>query len=258
MRCYLSKGRAACLCLLTILALLTLSPAQATEQTAATQGVQIDLIGDSLAQGLWVGLAHKFRADKSVTIVDHSQIGTGIARDDILDWTQEVEKIVKDKPVKLAAIMIGGNDGQPIRIEGQKYREKVGTDLWKQTYGDRVERIMTVLKDSGAGVYWVGLPVQRDAARNQIGQMINDIVRERATKTGVTFVDIYPLSADANGLYAAYLPDSTGHKRLMRNPDGLHFTADGWFAVSDFLVGKFTKSEAAAVLINAGTSKAAP
>lgn len=229
--------------------------AEAAQGSEVKEALRIDLFGDSLAQGLWVGLAHKYRAEKSVTIADRSQIGTGITRDDVYDWPKEIGGLLKASPVKIAVVMIGGNDGQPIRVAGKEYREKVGTELWKQTYGDRVEQVIAALQSSGAAVYWVSLPIQRDAARDETGRMINDIVRDRAGKRGATFVDIYPLFADAQGHYSAYLPDKSGRSRLMRASDGLHFTADGWFAVSDYLIEQMAKNQAIAAMIEAVTPK---
>src|ERR671937_513986 len=58
-------------------------------------------------------------------------------------------------------------------------------------------------------------------------QMINQIIRERAYVNGVKYVDAYEGFVDDIGNFNPYGPDLTGKMRILREPDGVHFTPAG-------------------------------
>jgi hypothetical protein len=58
-------------------------------------------------------------------------------------------------------------------------------------------------------------------------EMMNTIYREEAAKLPwVEYLDTWPLFADENGRYSAYL-EIDGEETLVRNPDGVHLVRDG-------------------------------
>ena len=60
---------------------------------------------------------------------------------------------------------------------------------------------------------------------NEPAQVMNDIAREKAYLNGIKFIDIQAHFADEGGNYAPYGPDITGKQRLLREADGVLFTA---------------------------------
>ena len=62
---------------------------------------------------------------------------------------------------------------------------------------------------------------------NEPAQVMNDIAREKAYLNGIKFIDIQAHFADEGGNYTPYGPDITGKQRLLREADGVLFTAAG-------------------------------
>src|SRR4029077_15623087 len=70
-------------------------------------------------------------------------------------------------------------------------------------------------------------PIMRRPEANDPAQSMNDIVRDKAYLNGIKFIDIQAHFADEAGNYAPYGPDITGKQRLLREADGMLFTAPG-------------------------------
>ena len=59
-------------------------------------------------------------------------------------------------------------------------------------------------------------------------KLINAVgLSEAVLHPGVAYVDSWSLFVDGKGHYAAYLPDASGRKELVRTPDGIHLTPAG-------------------------------
>jgi hypothetical protein len=56
---------------------------------------------------------------------------------------------------------------------------------------------------------------------------INDLVRERVTRAGATYVDVWPGFVDDRNRYTATGPDLEGQNAKLRTSDGVHFTHAG-------------------------------
>ena len=95
-------------------------------------------------------------------------------------------------------------------------------------YGARVRDAMHRLTSGGARVLWVGQPIMRptgyDAAMRRLTDLHAEVARE---VPGVTYVPTRTLFADADGGYAAVLPDEEGIPQSMRGGDGIHLTRAG-------------------------------
>ena len=67
-------------------------------------------------------------------------------------------------------------------------------------------------------------------------ERLNPIYEQAAHETGVTFVPLWELTADADGNFTSYLPDHEGRSRLMRHNDGVHFTSRGYAMIADHIL----------------------
>ncbi len=103
----------------------------------------------------------------------------------------------------------------------------VGSEAWRTEYGARADRLIKQLKKRNIAVYWVGLPNVRRSDANEDVQMMNNIVRERTYLNGFKYIDAYTGFMDETGGYSAYGPDVTGKIRILREGDGVYFTAAG-------------------------------
>jgi len=92
-----------------------------------------------------------------------------------------------------------------------------------------MDRFVNTLRDQGAMVYWVGLPVMR---KPEFDSQISDMLAfydARMTALGVPYIDVKALSEDANGEFNDYLPVAgSAEPRLMRANDGIHMTMAGY------------------------------
>ncbi|MBI1384591.1 MAG: DUF459 domain-containing protein [Rhizobiales bacterium] len=188
---------------------------------------RILIIGDSLGGQLYIGLYEAYRGDKTVKIDRLTKISSGMVRDDFYDWNKAAEEIAERERADIVIMMLGGNDNQPIRVEGQRYREKLLTDLWKETYAARVEALIRSFTSRGARFYWVGMPIQKNARDDAVGQAINGIFSAESAKAGSGYIDTYELFSGPGGTYVTHLTDDQGNRKLMRESDGMHFSNSG-------------------------------
>ena len=226
--------------------------AKNTDKTDVVRRVLI--IGDSLGGSLWNGVYHHYHGDRSVKLIRHTRVSTGIAREDEYDWNKAAKQLVKRHKIDIVLMLIGGNDGQPIRVKGKRYRERFGTQPWQKTYGDRVEALINTFQEAGAKFYWVGMPIQRSRRQDKFGRTINDIFAERCKKTGARYIDIYKMFSAPSGHYSARLKNEKGRRHLMRARDGIHFATHGVLWLGR-VVGKIVDDDYTASLKTAMNDK---
>ncbi|PLX36403.1 MAG: hypothetical protein C0605_08200 [Hyphomicrobiales bacterium] len=193
---------------------------------ATTTGVKVIVIGDSLGDGLWAGLYRAYRDDKTVKVVKKTRISTGFGIPSKYDWNQNLVTILKQNKADYAAVMIGANDWGGARSQRRWYN--IGTPGWEKVYGERIEDFMRKLKAANIESYWVGLPVMRKSRFKKSARILNEIFRQKAAITGVTYIESWSHFADKAGNYKAYGPDIDGRKTLLRASDGTHFTPAGY------------------------------
>jgi uncharacterized protein len=187
---------------------------------------RMQVVGDSLAEGLLSGLFEAFGSDARIQLQRRPRALTGLVRAEAEEEIKALAESLAREPTHIAVVMVGLYDRLPFRQHGVG-RMLMGSQEWRAEYGRRVDRVMKLLKGRGAAVYWVGLPVVRRFEWNDAVQMINEIIRERAYLNGLKFIDVYDGFVDESGAYSAYGPDLTGKMRLLREADGVHFAAAG-------------------------------
>ncbi|MFV2091817.1 MAG: DUF459 domain-containing protein, partial [Hyphomicrobiales bacterium] len=199
----------------------TLEGAAAGDKTAT----RIVVFGDSLASGLWQGLAGSIGTEKKFQVLKKTKVSSGIVRDDFYDWGKVVDLVLKDQRVDIAVWMLGVNDGQSMRTKKAKLPPR--SKEWMEQYRARVDKIIKAFQAKGTAVYWVGLPIMRSQRISGNVAFFNEIVRERVELAGARYVDIWDGFADQSGKYDAYGPDLAGKKRKLRQANGVHLTKRG-------------------------------
>ena len=190
---------------------------------------RVVVLGDSLGEGLWAGLYRAFEEDKNLEFIQHSKPNTGFARAGSYDRNEELAKLLTADIYQIAIVMFGGNDAQAIR--SGKDLLKVGSEGWREIYGQRVETFIKQLRAANIAVYWVGLPIMRSATQNEDAEALNDVFREKAFINGAKFVETWNGFADEAGRYSPYGPDMTGQVKRLRADDGVHFTMRGYLNI---------------------------
>src|SRR5215470_11057918 len=222
--------------LAVMIVLLVLAPAwpgAAQEEPTGTSYItpfpegdvyKLQAYGDPFAEGLLGGLTEAFAGDTRLDLARRHRALAGLARAEF-DDEMKAEEASKDT-FHIGVVMLGFWDRIHMRVSPRD-RLLLGSREWREEYGKRVDRLIKTLKRKGLALYWVGLPIMRRSDVNETAQAMNDVVREKAYLNGIKFIDIQAQFADEGGNYAPYGPDITGKQRLLREADGMLFTAAG-------------------------------
>ncbi len=225
-----------------VLSLLCLLPhvARAQQGTAPVQRSYINpfptgdryrvlVIGDSLGDGLWSGLYRAFEEDANLEFVKRAKVNGGLLS---ANWESDLDDALKDGTYQIAVVMYGANDDQAIKVG--KDLVKVGSEAWRQAYGERVEKVIKKLRAANLAIYWVGLPIMRSPTQSTDAEAMNEVYREKAFINGAKYVDTWNGFMDEGGRFSAYGPDMTGQVKRLRADDGVLFTMRGYVKLAHF------------------------
>ena len=226
---------ALCVWLAPALAQQASTPVQRSYITPFPNGdrYRVVVLGDSLGDGLWSGLYRAFEDDATLEFIQRAKPSTGFARPDSYDWSAEVADLLKKETYQIAIIMFGANDAQAIK-SGKDWL-KVGSEGWREIYGQRVEAFIKKLRAANIAVYWVGLPIMRSPGQNSDAEALNEVYREKAFINGAKFIDTWNGFTDEGGRYSPYGPDMSGQVKRLRADDGVHFTMRGYLKLAHFV-----------------------
>lgn len=199
--------------------------------------VRIGVFGDSFGDGIWSALYHQLSRKAGYQVVKYSQQATGFTRYRTLNLEDHDRARLAKAPVDIAVISFGANDMMGVADGGHVYA--LLTPNWKAAIARRVTSYVAMLRGQGAIVYWVGLPKMREAAYDADVVRMNIFYRDLMRQLGVAYVDTASYSIDADGRYAAYLPDvNSGKPVLIRANDGIHMSMNGYIRVTRGLAGR--------------------
>jgi len=204
---------------------------------AAGRPVRVGVFGDSFGDGIWSALYNQLSRKSGYQVVKFSQQATGFTRYKTLNLEQHDRARLANAPVDVAVISFGANDMMGVADGGHVYA--LLTPNWKAAIARRVTSYVGMLRDQGAIIYWIGLPKMREASYDVDVVRMNAFYRDLMGRLGVAFIETAPYSVDADGRYAAYLPDpATGKPQLMRANDGIHMSMNGYIRITRGLAGR--------------------
>ena len=189
--------------------------------------LRVAVVGDSLSQGLGVGVEQAFNANVT-RVLSLGKQSTGLSRQDYFNWPRAMREIETGFRPDIVFIMLGTNDGQAqISRDGESI--PVGSTAWVAAYRERAAAFLREATSEGTRVVWLGLPIVRDKDRWTFYQRVNDIYEQVAASDPLaTYVDTWdPLEARDGG-YSAFLRNERGVVQEMRSADGMHFTPTGY------------------------------
>ena len=182
--------------------------------------------GDSLAQPLDVQLARTLAGDGVQTVRD-AHLGTGISKTDIVDWGLLSTQQVKRRKPEAVVMFMGANEGFPFPAAGGKKVECCGP-AWAVVYATRARRMMDTYRRAGAArVYWLTLPLPRDAHRQEIARAVNAAIAVAAQpfRSQVRVLDMTTVFTPGGRYRVAQ--DVGGRDTIVRRPDGIHLNDAG-------------------------------
>ena len=204
----------------------------------ATDPLRILVLGDSLSGHLGPSLSNALTG-KPVDVKLDEEVGTGLARPDVVDWPTELTNNMASFNPDVVVIIVGGNDNQDLRtatgwIPITNYPE------WKAEYQRRIAQMLDIAAKPGVSVYWIGLPVMNRPSLEKVVPDVNAMIQAEAAArpTQVTYVDSNTALAGPDGSFQTYAPGPDGKPVQIRENDGVHPTGAGM----DRIVGLFVNN----------------
>jgi hypothetical protein len=190
--------------------------------------IEIGVFGDSFGDGIWAGLYNQLRRDPRFEVRQYSERSTGFTRYRSLNLLDDIRAKLDREPVDIAIVSFGANDTQGIFSDGHGFAYM--SEGWQRIVTERVTAVVQLLRERGVTVYWVGLPKMRDLHFDTDIEAMNRFYAARMAALGVPYVETAPMSVDADGHYAPYLPVQPGssERQLARANDGIHMTIPGY------------------------------
>jgi hypothetical protein len=182
--------------------------------------------GDSMSQPLDVELARGLAASGVHTIRD-AHLGSGISKTSIVDWGRLSSQQVRERKPDAVVVFLGANEGFPIPGAGGRLVSCCGP-AWAALYATRARKMMDTYRRRGAArVYWLTLPLPRDAARRKIVQSVNVAVAVAAQpyRAQVRILDMAQVFTPGGRFRAAMPVD--GEETVVRESDGVHLNEAG-------------------------------
>ncbi len=206
-----------------------LARAEEKEKDKPPAPVNLVVFGDSLADGLWGSYTRAYVRLRHIKVVRATQNSSGFTAS---NYEQELEKRLAAGKIDLLVMQVGANDRQrAFAPEGREWAV-FQTPKWHEFYRQRIGRFLALVQAKKINTVWVGLPIMRKEDARADAKMMNGIYREMSEQHGVPFVDIWAVTANAEGEYDAYREDEKGRKRRFRADDGIHFTEMGYDVVA--------------------------
>jgi hypothetical protein len=222
-------------------------PQHLLDTVKAGKPVRVGVFGDSFGDGVWSALYRLLPASEQYRVVKYSQQSTGFTRYASLNLEEHAkQQLAADGPIDVAVISFGANDTQGV-YAGGGHAAALMTPEWQRVIGARVDSFVALMRARGAMVYWVGLPKMRAAAFDSDIAAMNDFYTARMKALSVPFIDVRPMTVDAAGNFAPYLPDPVSHeRRLLRANDGVHMSMNGYVVITRGLASRIKAYVAAA------------
>lgn len=195
---------------------------------------RVVVFGDSQAQGVAGGLQRVLLGDPRYKVFNRTHPGAALVHAES-EWLAPVQNFVGKEKAEIAVVMFGANDRLDMREEKGAY-VRFRTDIWRETYAKRIDRILEALNGSGLKIIWCGNPIARSATYSADMSFINDIYAEEVAKFGGQFLPLWTVIADDKGQFTAYGEDRSGTKERLRNDDGIHFTAAGYELIAERVI----------------------
>jgi lysophospholipase L1-like esterase len=192
--------------------------------------------GDSMSMPLDADLA-QLLVPKGVKVDRDPHLGTSISKSDLVDWGRlSVQQVRKDKP-DAVVMFLGANEGWP--MAGPRGRQvQCCNAQWAAIYAQRVRVMANTYRRNGAArVYWLTLPMPREASRQKIARVVN-----AAIQVGLQPWADQTRVIDTVGVFTPHgyrdAMSIKGKQTIVRQADGIHLNDAGSSLLAGIVVGK--------------------
>lgn len=194
---------------------------------SAQDPARLLIAGDSDAGTFGPYLEQLMDETGMVTTTLDYKVSSGLTRPDFFDWPARFAEQVPAIDPDIVVVTFGGNDAQPIRIDGTPY--DLDEPEWTEEYRRRVGAAMDLLGADGRTLIWVGIP---NAASEEFTQRLlvqrDAVLAELAEHPDVVYIDTWNRFSGRNGGYAEFVIDPRdGQGKDVRADDGFHLNTNG-------------------------------
>ncbi len=186
---------------------------------------KILVVGDFLAGGLGVGMDAAFQDSPGILIETHSNVASGLVRDDYYNWPAQLTKFMDEAKPAMVVVMLGANDRQQMVTDVGK--EKFRTDGWYAEYQRRVLAFAKDVTSRKIPLLWVGLPAFDSPSMMADAVQMNQVYRKQVESMGGEFVDIWDGFVSEGGDFIVTGSDINGQQVRLRTSDGINMTEAG-------------------------------
>lgn len=181
--------------------------------------LRVLVVGDSLMGFVGAAIARDLDG-APITIVEEWEVGTGLARPDVVNWPARLAEIMTAEDPEVVVLGFGANDNQDLTTGDGAIG--LGSPEWRDEYQRRVAQVLAVVEGEGRSVYWLGLPVTDRPDIEAVAPLVADATTtEVSARPWATYLDTRDALAP-DGTYTAYLPDGSGGRVKVRADDGVH------------------------------------
>jgi hypothetical protein len=197
----------------------------------AMSGERILFAGDSLMQGVAPHIRRSLCSGGGAHCVDLSKPSSGLSQRWFHDWPRTIAQTLERERFTVLIVFLGANDPWDM-IDGAR-RIAFHSDVWRETYAERVRDIMRTARSSGTSVYWVGLPSMRVPRLHEGTFVQNRIFASVVQEEGGVFIPTRELLGDGADGFNRFLRLAGGREVAVRAEDGVHFTLTGQKLIAD-------------------------
>ncbi|MEN9692387.1 MAG: hypothetical protein RLZZ330_31 [Actinomycetota bacterium] len=207
------------------------------EEVATSAGkCTVLVVGDSLGNNLAYGMQRQLQKTAGIDLVIKSKSSTGLSNSWFYNWPKEIKPFIDDADPDLVIVMLGTNDHQNMKINGQV--SEFGSKKWNAKYEAEAAKLISQSIDSGAYVVWVGLPIMQSSYFASYMSVLNDRSSSAVEATdGATFIPTWDLMADSRGKYRDWAKVN-GKNQKIRGTDGIHFTWVGQNVLATYVISE--------------------
>lgn len=208
---------------------LTALPAGASTLFCPETPVQVAVLGDSLADGVWGSLFRGWHGCSTVTLHRVSAASEGLTVTAPADWSARLaESLGEGVTADLMIVQFGANDIRPIRTETG--RAAFGTPEWQAAYSARAIELLDLAAPRVTEAFWLGLPIVGNESLEPSYVEVSGLqegVAAAVTSMPVTFVDLHEATTFGTGAFVHSL-EVDGTMTQLRATDMIHFTEKGY------------------------------
>jgi len=191
--------------------------------------LRVYMFGDSQVFSLGSGLSRLAGADSPISVDFLPVHSTGFVRGDYFNWSAKLEDTFRQSSYDAAVMMLGMNDYQSFWNDRGVIMKKE-TPEWEAAYKDKCRKLIDIALASVPRVYWIGMPVVKNAAYGKNLAYIDAVQRSLVEEYSPDVLVRVPLDTVIPGPgkpWTANVLTRAGNTVQVMAADGSHFTVEG-------------------------------